>query len=267
MRCASTASPRPRSATSPPGARGSRPCSSTRWWCPASPWRRTSSSAASRGGPGPLGLVDWRRMREQTRTIMADWGFDVDADAPAPASPSSSGRWSRSPGRWPRAPLPAARRAHRGPGARRRAAPVRPRPPAARVAWRLCTSPTTWRRSSRSAPTSRCCGTDELVLAAPMAEVGKEDLVTSMVGLPNGPGQPPLRRLPPSTPRATRCPRTRPGGQLGRSTSATLPSGVSLTVRGGGGRAHRAAQLGRDHAGPDRGRGGRAGRGREVRAR
>jgi hypothetical protein len=35
-----------------------------------------------RRGPGPLGLVDWRKMREQARTIMADWGFDVDADAP-----------------------------------------------------------------------------------------------------------------------------------------------------------------------------------------
>src|SRR6201994_5025220 len=30
-----------------------------------------------RRGPGSLGLVDWRRMREQARTIMTDWGFDV----------------------------------------------------------------------------------------------------------------------------------------------------------------------------------------------
>ena len=30
-----------------------------------------------RRGPG---LVDWRRMREQTRQVMADWGFDVNAD-------------------------------------------------------------------------------------------------------------------------------------------------------------------------------------------
>jgi simple sugar transport system ATP-binding protein len=29
-----------------------------------------------------LGVVDWRRMREQARKVMADWGFDVDADAP-----------------------------------------------------------------------------------------------------------------------------------------------------------------------------------------
>src|SRR5580658_5371285 len=27
-----------------------------------------------------LGVVDWRGMREQTRKIMADWGFDVNAD-------------------------------------------------------------------------------------------------------------------------------------------------------------------------------------------
>jgi simple sugar transport system ATP-binding protein len=26
------------------------------------------------------GIVDWRRMREQTRQVMADWGFDVNAD-------------------------------------------------------------------------------------------------------------------------------------------------------------------------------------------
>ena len=27
-----------------------------------------------------LGIVDWGRMREQTRQVMADWGFDVNAD-------------------------------------------------------------------------------------------------------------------------------------------------------------------------------------------
>jgi simple sugar transport system ATP-binding protein len=27
-----------------------------------------------------IGIVDWRRMREQTRKVMADWGFDVNAD-------------------------------------------------------------------------------------------------------------------------------------------------------------------------------------------
>jgi simple sugar transport system ATP-binding protein len=31
------------------------------------------------GGLG-VGIVDWRRMREQTRQVMADWGFDVNAD-------------------------------------------------------------------------------------------------------------------------------------------------------------------------------------------
>jgi simple sugar transport system ATP-binding protein len=33
-----------------------------------------------RAGIGGLGIVDWRRMREQTRQVMADWGFDVNAD-------------------------------------------------------------------------------------------------------------------------------------------------------------------------------------------
>src|SRR5580704_1403671 len=30
---------------------------------------------------GP-GIVDWRRMREQARKVMAEWGFDVDAETP-----------------------------------------------------------------------------------------------------------------------------------------------------------------------------------------
>ncbi|HTX29539.1 MAG TPA: sugar ABC transporter ATP-binding protein [Streptosporangiaceae bacterium] len=33
-----------------------------------------------RPGIGGLGIVDWRRMREQTRQVMADWGFNVNAD-------------------------------------------------------------------------------------------------------------------------------------------------------------------------------------------
>jgi simple sugar transport system ATP-binding protein len=33
-----------------------------------------------RPGIGTLGIVDWRRMRAQTRQVMADWGFDVNAD-------------------------------------------------------------------------------------------------------------------------------------------------------------------------------------------
>ena len=30
--------------------------------------------------PARRGVVDWRRMREQTRKVMTDWGFDVNAD-------------------------------------------------------------------------------------------------------------------------------------------------------------------------------------------
>jgi simple sugar transport system ATP-binding protein len=29
-----------------------------------------------------LGVVDWRRMREQTRQVMAEWGFEIDANEP-----------------------------------------------------------------------------------------------------------------------------------------------------------------------------------------
>jgi simple sugar transport system ATP-binding protein len=32
--------------------------------------------------PGRVGLVDWRRMREQARQIMADWGFRLDVSRP-----------------------------------------------------------------------------------------------------------------------------------------------------------------------------------------
>src|SRR6202046_3625492 len=32
--------------------------------------------------PGPGGLVDWRRMREQAQQIMADWGFRLDVGRP-----------------------------------------------------------------------------------------------------------------------------------------------------------------------------------------
>jgi simple sugar transport system ATP-binding protein len=31
---------------------------------------------------GRLGLVDWGRMREQTRQVMAEWGFQIDANEP-----------------------------------------------------------------------------------------------------------------------------------------------------------------------------------------
>ncbi len=81
--------------------------------------------------PGPGGLVDWRRMREQAQQIMADWGFRLDVGRPC-ASLTVEQRQIVEIARAlaARDPLPAARRADRGPGARRRGAPVRPRPAA-----------------------------------------------------------------------------------------------------------------------------------------
>jgi simple sugar transport system ATP-binding protein len=35
-----------------------------------------------RAALGRVGVVDWRQMRDQAAQIMADWGFDVDANAP-----------------------------------------------------------------------------------------------------------------------------------------------------------------------------------------
>src|SRR5580693_10772457 len=32
--------------------------------------------------PGRGGFVDWREMRARTRSVMAEWGFDVNANAP-----------------------------------------------------------------------------------------------------------------------------------------------------------------------------------------
>ena len=77
--------------------------------------------------PGPGGLVDWRRMREQAQQIMADWGFRLDVGRPC----SSLTVEQRQIVEIARAlaaghPVPAARRADRRAGARRRPAPVRP---------------------------------------------------------------------------------------------------------------------------------------------
>ena len=79
-----------------------------------------------------VGIVDWRRMREQTRKVMTDWGFDVNADTACgnlTVEQRQVVEITRALAAWHA--LPAARRADRGARARRRAAPVRARPPAA----------------------------------------------------------------------------------------------------------------------------------------
>ena len=112
----------------------------------------------------------------------------------------------------------------------------------------------------------------ELVLTAPMAEVSKDDLVTAMVGdkkKDHDPeraavGSPAVRSCLPGVTRRRPDALTRSGGQLGRRG---VHRGVPFRcladrARRRAGRHHRAARLGGDHAGQDRGRGGRARRGR-----
>jgi simple sugar transport system ATP-binding protein len=76
----------------------------------------------------------------------------------------------------------------------------------------------------------------ELVLAAPMAEVGKEDLVTAMVGRTERAG-PAAPAPPPATPAQRDHGETQAPdlvvSSVTSTTAGTLLSGVSLTVRGG----------------------------------
>ncbi len=171
---------------------------------------------------------------------MADWGFDVDAETPAGASPSSSGRSSRSPGRWPRArcllldePTAALER-----GAALRLFDRVRQLREAGVAimyishhleevFEICTDVAVLRDG-------------ELVLAAPMAAVTKDDLVTAMVG-DKTPATERARRSAPVPPPAlpgTREPgRTQPPDlavvSVSRASAGASLDRVSLTVRGG----------------------------------
>jgi simple sugar transport system ATP-binding protein len=187
-----------------------------------------------RRGPGPLGLVDWRRMREQARTIMADWGFDVDADAPC-ASLTVEQRQvveiTRALAAGTRCLLLDEPTAALERGAVRRLFDRVRQLREAGVAimyishhleevFEICTDVAVLRDG-------------ELVLAAPMAEVSKEALVTAMVGSTEraGPAAP-ASALASSTPRD-------PGGTrapdlvVSSVTAGAFLSGVSLTVRGG----------------------------------
>jgi simple sugar transport system ATP-binding protein len=207
-----------------------------------------------RRGPAPLGLVDWRRMREQARTIMTDWGFDVAADTPC-ASLTVEQRQVveiiRALAAGTRCLLLDEPTAALERGAVRRLFDRVRQLREAGVAimyishhleevFEICTDVAVLRDG-------------ELVLAAPMAEVGKNDLVTSMVGITERAG--PAAPAPaPATPgrrdhRETQAPDLlAPGGatppsppearalvvsSVASTTAGTLLSGVSLTVRGG----------------------------------
>jgi len=205
-----------------------------------------------RRGPGPLGLVDWRRMRAQARTIMADWGFDVAADTPCGSLTVEQRQVveiTRALAAGTRCLLldePTAA-LERG-GVRRLFDRVRQLREAGvailyishhlEEVFEICTDVAVLRDG-------------ELVLAAPMTEVGKEDLVTAMVGSPEraGPAAPapppallaflPGGPIPPDPLRGETTPPNPPEApdlvvnEVTAATAGTLLSGVSLTVRGG----------------------------------
>jgi len=190
-----------------------------------------------RRGPGSLGLVDWRRMREQARTIMTDWGFDVAADTPC-ASLTVEQRQVveiiRALAAGTRCLLLDEPTAALERGAVQRLFDRVRQLREAGVAimyishhleevFEICTDVAVLRDG-------------ELVLAAPMTEVGKDDLVTSMVGI--------TERAGPAAPApAPATPGQRDHGEtqapdlvvssVTSTTAGTLLSGVSLTVRGG----------------------------------
>jgi simple sugar transport system ATP-binding protein len=208
-----------------------------------------------RRGPGRLGLVNWRRMREQARTIMTDWGFDVAADTPC-ASLTVEQRQVveiiRALAAGTRCLLLDEPTAALERGAVQRLFDRVRQLREAGVAimyishhleevFEICTDVAVLRDG-------------ELVLAAPMAEVGKEDLVTAMVGrteraglaapasayAPGGLGGD-QGFVPPGASRASPGPRD-PGrtrapdlvvSSVASATAGTLLNSVSLTVRGG----------------------------------
>ena len=190
-----------------------------------------------RRGPGPLGLVDWRRMRAQARSIMADWGFDVAADTPCGSLTVEQRQVveiTRALAAGTRCLLLDEPTAALERGAVRRLFDRVRQLREAGVAimyishhleevFEICTDVAVLRDG-------------ELVLSAPMAEVGKDDLVTSMVGI--------TERAGPAAPApAPATPGQRDHGEtqapdlvvssVTSTTAGTLLSGVSLTVRGG----------------------------------
>ena len=190
-----------------------------------------------RRGPAPLGLVDWRRMRERARTIMTDWGFDVAADTPC-ASLTVEQRQVveiiRALAAGTRCLLLDEPTAALERGAVRRLFDRVRQLREAGVAimyishhleevFEICTDVAVLRDG-------------ELVLAAPMAEVGKNDLVTSMVGITERAG-PAAPASAPATPGQRDHGETQAPdlvvSSVASTTAGTLLSGVSLTVRGG----------------------------------
>jgi len=195
-----------------------------------------------RGGRG-LGAVDWRQMREQARKIMAGWGFDVNADAPCGSLTVEQRQVveiTRALAAGTRCLLLDEPTAALERGAVQRLFDrVRQLREAGvaimyishhlEEAFEICTDVAVLRDG-------------ELVLTAAMTEVGKDDLVTAMVGEKSKDHDPERAGSP------ARAPAPAPAGPRGRgparapdlvvssvasASTGVFLAGVSLTVRGG----------------------------------
>ena len=192
---------------------------------------------------GGRGIVDWGRMREQARKIMADWGFDVDADAPCGSLTVEQRQVveiTRALAAGTRCLLldePTAA-LERGAALRlfERVRQLREAGVAIMYishhleeVFEICTDVAVLRDG-------------ELVLAAPMTELNKDDLVTAMVGAKKQDHE--TERVAVTAPRPPRASRRSRGpGQtrapdmvvssVAVASTGVFLSGVSLTVRGG----------------------------------
>jgi simple sugar transport system ATP-binding protein len=192
---------------------------------------------------GGLGVVDWRRMREQARRIMAEWGFDVNADAPCGSLTVEQRQVveiTRALAAGTRCLLLDEPTAALERGAVLRLFERVRQLREAGVAimyishhleevFEICTDVAVLRDG-------------ELVLTAPMTEVDKADLVTAMVGDKKQDHDPERASVTPPPPaRASReargTGRTRAPdlvvSSVAVASTGVFLSGVSLTVRGG----------------------------------
>ena len=190
-----------------------------------------------------LGVVDWRQMREQASKIMADWGFDVNADTPCGSLTVEQRQVveiTRALAAGTRCLLLDEPTAALERGAAQRLFERVRQLREAGVAimyishhleevFEICTDVAVLRDG-------------ELVLTAPMTEVGKDDLVTAMVGDKKKDHDPERAAVAP-LPSVHASPESR-GGDRTRSpdlvvssvavaSTGVFLSGVSLTVRGG----------------------------------
>jgi simple sugar transport system ATP-binding protein len=192
---------------------------------------------------GGLGIVDWRRMREQARKIMADWGFDVNADAPCGSLTVEQRQVveiTRALAAGTRCLLLDEPTAALERGAALRLFERIRQLREAGVAimyishhleevFEICTDVAVLRDG-------------ELVLAAPMTEVDKDDLVTAMVGDKKKDHDAERASVTPPAP-VLASPRSRGTGRtrspdlvvssVAVASTGVFLSGVSLTVRGG----------------------------------